>query len=363
MNQTEKTMTTLLRAALWNRPLGNGEIPADTDWKAVLQCAVKQSVPGLVAAAIADWADTKGATVEEAVVESCLQIQFSTINTNRIVDKIAVEVMQRLAEGGYTPILIKGQGIAQYYLHPQLRCAGDIDLFLGNKTDETTELLRPIADHKEILTYHPKHLNLEVNGIEVEIHRYVINRDSTTVSKVLSAWCHEELATEKSRQQTISSGIITVPSELFDLVFVFYHLWHHQLDSGIGLRQFCDWAMILHRQHGNIDTERLKTLLSEAGLLRGWQVLGCILVEILGLPKEEFPFYHRHRWASPQVTNRIFKLGNFGYGSYEAFMKKNTYKGLLHKAITLFHFLKRDYYSALVSPLATWKTMRDFYHF
>lgn len=368
MNTTEQQTLTLLRSALWQEAPDTATFPEDTDWGAILQCAFKQSIQGLVASAIVELADSPGANISEQVVQACLRIQFATIGTSDLVSKVATKVMEKLDRAGLYAVLIKGQGVARYYPHPQLRAAGDVDVYLSvDDTVKAGELLKNCADRQEVLHYHPKHLNLEIDGIEVELHRYMANLDDKTSYQAMQKWADQLRESKAWQRADIGPAEVNVPTPEFDAIFVFYHLWHHLLHGGVGLRQFCDWAMILHHYHGRLNIDVVRSVLKRTHLMHEWRVLGCILVELLRLPEEELPFYRRrHRWLSRVYAKRILEGGNFGfYGeeAYENFMKRNTYKGVMHRLYTLQYFLRRDFYSMLLSPRATWNYMRSFYHF
>lgn len=195
-----------------------------------------------------------------------------------------------------------------------------------------------------------------MTGIEVELHKYVINRDTTTTSKVLEQWATEELQADKCQHINIGEATVTVPSPMFDVVFIFYHLWHHQMNGGVGLRQLCDWAMLLHRYHAAIDPAQLEGLLQQAKLLRGWQLLGRVLTEHLGLPKQEFPLFRSsHPLAYRCIIRQLLHSGKFGCNDREDFLQRNTSKGLLHKLRTLFYMLRRNIGAFALSPRAAWQ--------
>lgn len=127
---------------------------------------------------------------------------------------------------------------------------------------------------------------------------------------------------------------INTPSDNFNAFYVFNHMWHHYLAGGVGLRQVCDWTMFLHSRAGKLDFTYLSQLLSEMKLMGPWQTFGCIVVNFLGLPKEEFPFYDSNfNKRSQKVLNRILKEGNFGRQT--AFVRKHTRGYLYEKLFSL----------------------------
>lgn len=89
----------------------------------------------------------------------------------------------------------------------------------------------------------------------------------------------------------------------------------HLIVDGIGIRQFCDWAMVLDKEGEKIDRDMLKEHLKGIGLLKAYSGLGAVLTDYLALPKENFPMEitdNDHR-MSKNLVNNIFMMGNFGH--------------------------------------------------
>ena len=124
-------------------------------------------------------------------------------------------------------------------------------------------------------------------------------------------------------------------------LFVFIHLFHHLLELGIGLRQFCDWAVMLHTYHDEIDQKGLQEYLRALGLERAYRACGSILVDCLGLPAEEFTYKltdHDRRYVA-RIMDVIFYRGNMG-----RYNKRNGFSGWRHNieatGIKVSHFVK-----------------------
>lgn len=57
------------------------------------------------------------------------------------------------------------------------------------------------------------------------------------------------------------------------------------------MKQLCDVTVLLHAKHDAIDKERLQEMLTKLHLMEVWQLFMYIIVDYLGLPQEECPFY------------------------------------------------------------------------
>lgn len=115
------------------------------------------------------------------------------------------------------------------------------------------------------------------------------------------------------RSIDIGGTRVRIPSIDFDAMFIFVHLLQHFYCGGLGLRQLCDWAMVLHSHCGEIDRDLLKTRLKEMGIMSEWQAFLAFIVRYLGLPEQEAPLYSRRSEAkADKLWKFMEKVGNFG---------------------------------------------------
>ena len=162
-------------------------------------------------------------------------------------------------------------------------------------------------------------VSFKYKDVNVEIHPYLVHSSNPKYGKYnrrFQEWCDIDIL-ENRRVIEIDGNRIPVASVMLNILFVFYHLWVHFVRGGIGLRQICDWRMMLHNNYGKYDIEELRDKLEHFGLMRPWITFGGILVEYLGLPEKEMPFYTK-TGKTERLLEIIFKEGNFGH--------KNTQK-------------------------------------
>jgi hypothetical protein len=137
----------------------------------------------------------------------------------------------------------------------------------------------------------------------------------------------------------------------FNLIFVLAHLFHHFIEGGVGLRQLCDWAVLLQHAFAesadsaesaaaksSLDLSELKARLEKFSLMQAWQIFGNIVVRYLGLPVEKMPFYSESCSSSAdRCLSIILTEGNFGrYGKGKyARRKSDSYSQRKSKALRL----------------------------
>ena len=291
-------------------------------------------------------------------------LQFSVVKITRSVIPTLNSVINILRENGIDPVLLKGQSVAAYYLKPEFRYCGDIDLYLGgDKVNHAVDIFKEQVEFEDDDdSNYDKHFSMKWNGTEVELHRTAIDIKNTKDNRTLLEWTENEL-NFNTRKLKIGEIDVTVPSQLFDSIFVLYHLWCHIVNGGTGIRQFCDWTMCLYQVADNLDVKELKSLLNRFGLLSVWQVFGHVAVEQLGLPREKFPLYSgRKKFVAKKITSLAMEYGNFGHEKYRQWVQESVNEGIMiHKWRTAVYHNKTKLWCFLASPRAAWPFIKDFY--
>ena len=303
----------LVRAGLWSDEPAVGRLDAslfegaaEEDWMALYRMAMSQALVALCfdglqqlppssrppRALYLQWA-AKTAQVEQA---------------NRLLNETLEQVVAVCRAQEIQPVLLKGQGMAACYVNPLHRQCGDIDLFVGRADAQRTVQLLEEQGARRTGEESYKHTCLEWKGVHLEIHRLVGRLNNPLRNRKMQHWVGEWYPGDIDYRQGIP-----VPSQAFDTFFIFQHAFGHFLNSGIGLRQLCDWARLLYMQRGELDAEALQERLRQLGLLRAAQVFGTLLVRQLGLPSHCLPFALSDRSELHELLlEEILATGNFG---------------------------------------------------
>ena len=321
----EQTFWELLKAGLWERqPVMNAKL-SNEQWTEVMKYAKQQALFGVLFDGIErlpfELQPNKDITLKWFWKVKKIE-QF-----NRFQNHILVEFVSRLRERNVHALLLKGQSYAALYPNPLHRQCGDIDLYIGQ---ENYHLVREWArewgliGQKSHENFH--HQEIKWQGVNIDLHRVPIAFSTPRGYKSFVEWSEQML--KNSRSSFIPSTEkeeIPIPEIGYNVFFVFIHLLKHFLYEGVGLRQLCDWARILHVYHNKINLDELKHNLKAYGLMHAWQVFGYVLVHQLGLPQEELPFYKDTCKKSAEVTKDILERGNFGYYAEKQLSNKSNY--------------------------------------
>lgn len=302
----------LLRVSLWG---SEPQIPNDfKDWGKVFTLAKTQSVLSLVANAVLNDPKLSGQLADGLKAKLKGHV-MANMATHSMLNNSVVQVVLALDAAGISSVLLKGQALACNYPIPELRACGDIDIYVGSENYlRACDVLSAIATWKEEgrPEDNVKHYDIRIGQTPVEIHRYSDVNASKYYDMIYQAYSDEGLS-QGGRTMNFAGTVVNTPADDFNAFYIFNHLWHHFLTSGIGLRQFCDWMMFLHVRQDEIDRAKLKKIIEDMNLMIPWQTFGCVLVDKLGLPEDEFPFYDaRRRGKVSKIMRIVFDEGNFG---------------------------------------------------
>jgi hypothetical protein len=327
VSTVEQQYFALLRAALWDTSVSvDGEI----DWEAIMQMAGFHSNNVLIADVASRLADDSKLSPEMlAKMQSIMRNNLFHLMKLR---QILVSSVKLLREHGIEPVVLKGFGLALLYPNPTLRQIGDTDLFVGiTNFHEACTLLRTLPGSynwgEEIDV--GRHYNIEFGHISLEVHRVSADIEDDKLYPHYVAMEQEGLIDHPQRVD-YGGFEISIPSKEFVVFFTFYHAWHHYLETGVGWRQLSDVTMALHSYHGQLDLDKLRQWLNTMRVMKPWQTFGYLLVECLGLPEGEMPFYDAScRKRAQKLYRQIMKEGNFKRTN--RIKHKNPKRRLWHK--------------------------------
>lgn len=357
MKQYEAVFFSMLRKSLWGCPL---DIPEGfRDWKYVLGFAKHQWMHGFVADAMLTTPEIVS-KISPRGIERLQNIPLDNMAQHTTLNNTLILVVNALRAEGIEPVLMKGQGLAHYYPVPGLRTCGDIDLYVGLENYEKAYYaLQPLAT--EIDTFSQmkgdgRHFHLSIGTAILEIHKYSEVYSSPRKNNIYQEYASKGL-TENLVPVALGPLTVNTPADDFNVFYVFSHLWHHFMASGIGLRQLCDFVCLLHAKVGKCDLEQLECMLRKMGLMTPWKVVGCALVEYFGLPEQEYPFYDKsYRRRGQRFFNYVLK-DEFAFNN--PFAREARRGFLREKLFSLKCHLKRFFGLVFIFPV---HTINNFLH-
>ena len=322
MNKPQTQFLELLRAGLWGTAADPENFKPDSvDWKAVLRIAKEQTMMVVVTDGIETLPKEMWPSRETMMKLAMMRVR--TEQMHGLLNSTLAQIVNALEAEGVHSVLLKGQGIAQNYRCPMSRSCGDIDLYTGlggyRRAFEIIERLNEgHACGEAVECEH--HLHTALNGVDVEIHRLASFIHGKRMNANFQRWTVESMddlfgSGELETWDNGGTAVCLAPAT-FNAFFILHHAVRHMTTERVGFRQICDWTMLLHRCHAQVDVEVLGRKLKELHMEAIWQEFGRLAVNFLGLPVEELPLAPSDIAPTAKtylLLRHIFISGNFGH--------------------------------------------------
>ena len=327
----EERLFELLRGELWGTKLSFSQL-SHTEFEELMEMAGEQTVTGLVG----DCLIKNNIKLEREDALGLYAKMKAIEKANARVNENLVSFVKFMERKGIDYIIVKGQVAGSFYPNPNARMSGDVDLyFVGDNYQKIKSLVEQRLGKQLSKLSDGKHVEFEVNGVIFELHDK-LSRLATRKHQAYWDQMIDNAILEGTDTVIINGKEIKTLSSTYNAMYIFVHLFYHMTASGVGLRQLCDWAMILAQsafqdssstfqvkndnvnanpnKKSSLNREDLGGSLKELGYFKAYKAMGAFLVEYLGLPEEQFPFVlteKDRKWVET-IKKNILKRGNFG---------------------------------------------------
>ena len=321
MDKTLQALFALLQAGLWGRfdeaaasafPLSAGE------WERVFTLARQQTVTGIAFRGL-DFLPEEAAP-PMGIMAKWMAHADRIEQSNRIMNETVAKLYGHFASAGVEAVLQKGQGVAAMYPEPLLRECGDIDLYFPGHdgvSDPLDGIDGAVRERQPDDSW-----AYVVDGIIVEHHTDLLDIQSPRAKRYV-----KRLIEEKGFEKVVTGdGVeVLVPAPEVNLLLLSSHILKHAFGVGIGLRQFCDYAVARRYYEGRVNELEMREIWKRAGLAKWQELLDAFFVKKTGvlldivLKGGNFGVYSkdrekvsRARWARKVQTFKAL-MGNIGF--------------------------------------------------
>lgn len=297
----QEAFLNLVQTALWEKDSCICDIPvlSESQWDEILIQSRKQTLSGLMFRSL-DLEASKGANIPGRICSS-LAIDADKYETHyRNMRAVTEKIFHELDSKGLHPVLLKGIAVATLYEQPELRACGDIDIWLPDS--ERKQAIPGDAKRSADGSY-----TFSYEGETIEIHDHILDiarpRSKKIAQKLIEKYGFTDV-----------SGFRSTAGEL-TLLLLNAHILKHAVGRGIGLRQFCDYA-VAHEKiiSSNEALQCYEEDVRALGIHKWTRVLDCFCCRYLGM-KSQKQFSTKELALSEKLLSKVMRGGNFGYGT------------------------------------------------
>lgn len=298
----------LLRAGLWGEGVNAIELPS-ANYHSLMSMAEKQTVTGIIGQTFMD----NGIKLQKLDAIDVFAQTQTIRQRNKELNEAVANLAGLLNSRHIRYVVVKGQVLAHYYPHPDLRMSGDIDILVHPKDMQAMgEALKGEWGIDLPPITKKRHVEVDYCGTDLEVHIRLLDlptRSQFRYWNELYAGCLEHVDTVQLNEVPVATLQPTL-----NLLFVFMHMYNHFMMLGCGLRQMMDVMLLLHGESQRIDKKLLKESLKRLNVYDAFCAFGFIMIDKLGLPQEEFPYEveDKHRRYEKRILDEVFLRGNHG---------------------------------------------------
>ena len=300
--------STLLQIAL-GHAVTLSHTPSPEEWKQLYSIAKKQALLGITYRAI-ELLPADQRPPRQLLLQWCVMAERIK-DRNRELNSKAIEISQRFLDDGFRNIILKGQGIAQYYNINNLelyRTPGDIDIWFDGSRDDITAYVRRHAPDCQVV-YH--HVDFPaIDGAHIEVHFTPSWMNSYFTNRVLQRYFEDnrELLFAPCRGTLCD---IPTPSLAFNRLYILIHIYRHLFHEGIGLRQLMDYYFVLRQGFSARERDATLAMLRRLKMVRFTSAVMWILQEVFRL-EDEYLITTPNKKEGYFLLNEIMLAGNLG---------------------------------------------------
>ena len=320
--------------------------PTPNEWAKLYQIAQKQSLLGITYNAVNKLGPERRPPLEIALQWATLA--ESIRDYNKLMNAESARLTSFFETQGHSTAILKGQANARLYPDVLSRQPGDIDIYVDGGQNKVTQMLLRTGlmtsnprfanegkHDKPTKRYHHVHLPPNENGIDVEVH---FRPSSGNAYPLTNRRIQKFLLDEIKHTELVPEGF-HVPSMKFALIMQLSHIQRHFLNTGIGLRQICDYLILL-KETTTQERAQVAVLLNRFGLKKMAGALMWLLVQVFHMDEALMlcePDSYRGEWFLHEIMERG-NFGRFSSNRHNKLWKRIMISRLRHLRLLRFNF-------------------------
>lgn len=277
-------------------------LPEDIDWQTILDCALEQGVEAIALDGFDAYFSNNPGIPSPLKNPKTKPIMLAAIGRMNMTEfknlqhlTALVDIAEIMQKKDIPFMIMKGFACGQYYPNPKHRPSGDIDIYPGNRFDESNKALRDAG--VEVDSHYYRHSVSYVKGVMMENHRILADlRGPKKQTRALEAQMEREaaksiLAGKKACVQDTEISLAVFPSADFNALFLPWHVSAHFEFERVTLRHLLDWALFLVKEGNAIDVKMFREAKDKYtyGFSKLADILTNLAVRYLKIPTDNVP--------------------------------------------------------------------------
>lgn len=277
--------------------------------------------------------------VELAKQHGVLPLLYGQMDSDAVTQSVKVSVFQYyrllhdtlyyvdvLNANGIKVVPLKGAMTARWYVIPELRKSGDIDLLLANpgQLEDAKNTFLDLGLQLAENQHANYHVGFETaDGIEIELHQRMIETlEDAKVNERIDQLQIEACANTMTVHFNGKDMEVFTPE--YEALTLLLHMLHHFLRSGFGLKLLCDWTVFWNQNQTEVFDAYKKHVL-DLGLGGFADMVSGICTQYFGMREipaiTDWRILPNHLELQQHFFEEIMRNDEFGLGQQESMVK------------------------------------------
>lgn len=358
-NSIELLFFELIRISLGNEECLSHS-PTSEEWHMLFSMAKKQSLIGICFAGVNKLSQQKQ-NIPQKLYHTWLGMATMIQQRNEIVNRQCSELQRKLSDDGERFCILKGQAAGIRYSNGlnMLRHPGDIDVWMTGGQMHVLEYVNKFFPTNAVTGTHVQFNLFDVT--KVELHYVPIRLFNRYANRRLQKWLRTQEETQLKHSIPFGEGILNVPTDEFDLVYMLLHIYKHFFNEGVGLRQLMDYYFLLSKVNVYNKSDIIynsNRLFQQFGTERFAAALMYVESVVFGL-QEKYFLCSPDAKAGQFLLHEILQMGNFGHNDtrFKLQKKDSHFRRFLMMCSSKWRFID------LFPKEAAWQSFDTFFRF
>ena len=241
-------------------------LPEDIKWQEVLKMASEQGVEAIALDGLDVYmsqnpgavSPVKNPQTKPLFLEAIGRLNLTEFNNLQHLAAL-MELSEVLSKKQIPFMVMKGFACGQYYPNPKHRACGDIDIYPGDKYEESNAALKSAG--VDVDPHYYRHSVSYIKDTMIENHRILCDlrgpkKQTRELEKQMEAEAKKSIENGQPvriEEHEITGGVY--PSANFNALFLPWHVSAHFSLERVTVRHLMDWALFLVNDGYKIDVE------------------------------------------------------------------------------------------------------------
>lgn len=237
-----------------------------------------------------------------------ISIDFQ-IRTQKLIAK---QISDILIQNSVRHVFFKGLLLGSYYGLNQKRQMTDIDILI-DKSDYKNAMLI-LSEYASDIEYGPKHDVIRINGVNIEVHKSLIDYGLLNMSDDL-----DKLFISNKRMVDLDGLQLCYPLPQYHFLYMIIHMIVHLKNASFGIKQVVDLCYFV--KNNDVDLDDAYQYFCDCGLEIAYSNIIAVCHVLLGFDVKESSF---NKWNVKTtivhaLINQIVSEGAFGHSGPKSF--------------------------------------------